>query len=977
MMMKKKNLAKAVTLSVLLMLPYGMAQAQTYTDTIQGGNDKYADEGIRTGNETDGFVYDFLDGDEILINQLKELGGSKDYVAIAKYINGTTQEATKGDYNINGKLYINVNNDLSDKQYDNAYAIYVQDKTNGNINLIDGADIYVTVGTESNVNRANATGVDNNANINVELGNSNFTINAISKTNKAHAVALTNSNGKISVDSGKLTVIANGYSASAYGVEEYYYKTGDIELGNIEIEARATTTGDDSENYTEAIGVNNSGNEADITGGNIKITAIANSNTEYNDYSTFARGISVENDNNKVEFDSANITATAINTSQEGQEVISNGIYNYGSNDILVNGDTFIQANIEAVNNAAYVNGIYNEFGNVTIGDGSITAKIENGTDENAANFVYAVRAYGGSETNLGNMNISAISDGGADVVNVTAILADDSTINMAGGSINVKAENYTEDASCAVTAILSENGATVNINKGTSNDVVITGDIQADADAAIVLNLNTKDSVLNGSVQDLLVTEGGNGKGIKITVANGAVWNPDNYSDVSNLTVANGGVVDTALMYDTVTSDPFDNLKFTNLDGEGGIFKLNVDGSTNEYNSTRVYVEGVHSGSHIIDINKIGDDMDNAKGTVLVSVKNEQGTFTAQDKENALYWDKYILDRKDVSDGDKVTNGYNTDWILADIQKDTERSTSTVDAIMGANALNYHTWRAENDQLMRRMGELRNNGADEEGAWFRVHGSKISRDDNAAFENEYTTYELGYDQITKQTDDMTRYTGAALSYTDGSGTYERGNGENHSKAIAFYNTDIYSSGHYLDLVFKYANMDNDFNVYDTNNNKISGEYKNTGISMSAEYGCKNDLKNGWYVEPQAQLTLGYFGGDEYETSNGIKVEQGGIASVLGRVGFNIGKQIGDSGVIYAKANLLHEFAGDYDIDMTDSTGISRSESESFNDTWFEYGVGAALKTGKNNHLYFDFVKTAGGDFEKDWQWNAGMRWTF
>ena len=180
-----------------------------------------------------------------------------------------------------------------------------------------------------------------------------------------------------------------------------------------------------------------------------------------------------------------------------------------------------------------------------------------------------------------------------------------------------------------------------------------------------------------------------------------------------------------------------------------------------------------------------------------------------------------------------------------------------------------------------------------------------------------------------------------------------------------------------MKTTFKYANMDNDFNVYDTNNNKISGEYKNTGISVSAEYGRKNDLKNGWYVEPQAQLTLGYFGGDEYETSNGISVDQSGIASVLGRVGFNVGKQIGDSGVIYAKANLLHEFAGDYDIDMYDSAGNHRAESASFNDTWFEYGVGAALKTGKNNHLYFDLAKTAGGDFEKEWTWNAGMRWTF
>ena len=526
--------------------------------------------------------------------------------------------------------------------------------------------------------------------------------------------------------------------------------------------------------------------------------------------------------------------------------------------------------------------------------------------------------------------------------------------------------------------------GGIININQGGHDGGVVqitgdilTGDIKDDEwnnAGHVNITLSGENSFLNGKIVDNNIVNGVDGGGTSITLDNGAIWNMSDNATVTNLVLSNGA--DLNVNYDKVNSTDYRSLTAVNFTGEGGIVKLDIDASTNENNSDRIFINGTHKDTHYITLNNVGANTDSAAGTVLVSVNNEQGEFKANDSEGALYWNRYNLDRLDKANGDNVTDGYNTDWYLKEVEQ-LDESTTSVDTILGANALNYHTWRAENDQLMRRMGELRNNGADEEGAWFRVHGSKISRDDNAAFENEYTTYELGYDQITKQTEDMTRYTGAALSYTDGSGTYERGNGENHSKAIAFYNTDIYNSGHYLDLVFKYANMDNDFNVYDTNNNKISGEYKNTGISVSAEYGRKNDLKNGWYVEPQAQLTLGYFGGDEYETSNGIKVEQGGIASVLGRVGFNIGKQIGDSGVIYAKANLLHEFAGDYDIDMTDSTGISRSESESFNDTWFEYGVGAALKTGKNNHLYFDFVKTAGGDFEKDWQWNAGMRWTF
>ena len=51
--------------------------------------------------------------------------------------------------------------------------------------------------------------------------------------------------------------------------------------------------------------------------------------------------------------------------------------------------------------------------------------------------------------------------------------------------------------------------------------------------------------------------------------------------------------------------------------------------------------------------------------------------------------------------------------------------------------------------------------------------------------------------------------------------------------------------------------------------------------------------------------------------------------------------------------------------------------SDSFDDTWFEYGIGAALTTGSNSHIYFDVERSAGSDFTKDWQWNVGVRWNF
>ena len=309
----------------------------------------------------------------------------------------------------------------------------------------------------------------------------------------------------------------------------------------------------------------------------------------------------------------------------------------------------------------------------------------------------------------------------------------------------------------------------------------------------------------------------------------------------------------------------------------------------------------------------------------------------------------------------------------MKDIEK-LNKPTTSVETVLAVNSLNYHTWRTENDKLLQRMGELRHNGEEEQGAWFRVKGSKIGYD--GSFENKYTTYELGYDTVTKRTDDVVRYQGAALSYVDGKSSYSCGSGDNHGKSISFYTTEQYSKGHYLDFVFKISNMDNDFKVFDTKGNKITGEYDNTGVSISAEYGRKNDLNNGWYIEPQAQLTLGYMGGASYETDNGILVDQSGIKSALGRIGFNIGKKIGEKGIVYAKANLLHEFGGGYDVVM-EAEDSSLPVSNTYNDTWFEYGLGVALATSKNSHVYFDVERSTGSDFYKDWQWNAGMRWNF
>lgn len=522
------------------------------------------------------------------------------------------------------------------------------------------------------------------------------------------------------------------------------------------------------------------------------------------------------------------------------------------------------------------------------------------------------------------------------------------------------------------------KNSGVVNINQNGVGTVKVIGELKAVRDGTINIDLTNQASYLYGHT---LLNNYDNDNGeINLAITDGAKWinvqdKNDKDSRLTTLTLKDNGLVD--LTDKTYSDGTFQNIYIEKeFNGGNGTINMDIDASTNTNNSDRIYVNGTHNGTHYITLNPLDENkLDGAAGTVLVSVNDEQGNFKANDSEGTLYWNRYELGSKESE-----TEGYNTDWYLKNAERIDEPTTS-VDTILGANALGYHTWRAETDKLMKRMGDLRHNGEDEKGAWFRVRGAEISRDGEASFENKYTVYELGYDEITKKTDRFTRYQGAALSYIDGSSSFARGSGGNNGKSIAFYTTEMRNKGHYLDLVFRIADMDSDYKVYDTNGNKITGEPENIGVSLSAEYGRKKVMDdNGWYIEPQGQLTLGYFGGDNYRAKYAdqyIDVHQSGIPSVLGRVGFNIGRDIDENTNIYLKANLLHEFCGDYDVDMVDSAGNRRTESDTFNDTWFEYGIGAAIKTGKNNHIYFDFEKTAGGDFEQDWAWNAGMRWTF
>ena len=277
-------------------------------------------------------------------------------------------------------------------------------------------------------------------------------------------------------------------------------------------------------------------------------------------------------------------------------------------------------------------------------------------------------------------------------------------------------------------------------------------------------------------------------------------------------------------------------------------------------------------------------------------------------------------------------------------------------------------------DRLNKRMGEARYLDGDE-GLWVRMRHDRIGKSD--AFRSMNTMMELGYDRKVGDREDGEHRQGFALDYMRGTADYKNvaGEGDVRRAGVWFYDTWLGDKGHYTDYVLKFGRLSNDFEVYArSTGEKITGDYSNFVYSASAEYGRKKDLGNDWYIEPQAQIQYAHVTDADYTTSQGTNVQLDAIDSLIGRVGFRLGKDMGEKTTFYVKADILHEFLGDQDIEARDATGYLDTTYEN-EGTWYDVGLGFSHQFSKGTYMFLDMEKTFGNDNEDTYQFNVGMNW--
>lgn len=555
----------------------------------------------------------------------------------------------------------------------------------------------------------------------------------------------------------------------------------------------------------------------------------------------------------------------------------------------------------------------------------------------------------------------------------VVAFSNSEININSTGGTIWIESRESN--------AIDARGNSLVNINTdGAAERVVIIGDIAFEtpgptensgtiinADLNIVLS-GAESSWTGGilfSYPDNLAEDARTVTDMRLTLENGAQWNATQVADtlpagqsgqveqngtINSLTL-NGGVIN--------VQDAGDEILIGKLSGTGG-----------EINLAATAEDGDLTGVAKLSIEEVSGET-GAPAPALTVALSGVTADDIDDPEQAFQ----VLSDAFSAEGSELTEvieegdikGQITRFVDAEGNKEEvhQESNSKLSTLSSVTALSTIQWRAEMNDLTKRMGELRDS-PDGIGTWVRLYGSEQEYGEQSVTQKS-ATVQVGADYAVGDW-----VVGGAFSYTDGTTDYDGGSGDTQAYGFAVYGTWMAENGMFVDLIGKYSRLESDFDI-----RNMSGEAKNNAFSMSAEFGWRFDLTNLVYVEPQAELTYGRIMGDDFRTSNDVKVAQDDCDSLIGRVGLRAGLKFPEKkGSIYARLSGVYDFQGESEASYS-KDGLTETYRNDLGGGWMEYAVGANFNLTDRTYTYVDLEKTTGGEVTEKWRWNVGVRHVF
>ena len=303
-----------------------------------------------------------------------------------------------------------------------------------------------------------------------------------------------------------------------------------------------------------------------------------------------------------------------------------------------------------------------------------------------------------------------------------------------------------------------------------------------------------------------------------------------------------------------------------------------------------------------------------------------------------------------------------------------TTRESELVSGAKSALAASMMQMKADTNDLQRRLGDVRLN-SDKHGVWGKYIGGKSKITDDAYVNQTYNMAQVGYDTLRG---DWT--VGGALLYGTSNNDYALGSGSGKTAGLAVYGAKQFKDGRYLDIIGKVNRLKNDFTVRNTLGTTLSGDYRNTGASLSVEYGKRIKKNNGFYIDPNAELTFSRLSGESFDartnTGSTVHIDSDAVNSVIGRIGVGIGKESKNSNV-FLKAALAHEFSGKMNATYS-MTGEPTTGSEvNLKDTWLDLELGGSWSVRPNTYIYGTFTKNFGATVDNSYRIDAGIRHNF
>ena len=571
-----------------------------------------------------------------------------------------------------------------------------------------------------------------------------------------------------------------------------------------------------------------------------------------------------------------------------------------------------------------------------------------------------------------------------------TVISGTDAAIN-AGENANVNVNG--NNSALTINGSINADGGNITVDSGNASST-ITGDINAANGGSVVISLIEKNSVLNGGYN-----VDGNSS-IALSLANGATWNLTDGEEAAGMSLLriakapvaapakgltiNGGKTEAETGYLNMTKRS-KALQIADYSGwETIIYNHDNKGSeAQDFKSGNTVISNAKEGSGVILFTDSDNININSQAEVEAVLKvlaekvqytdhaangaNLKGKvriaegLTSAGKTGAMKWNETTGIGKFDPSSIKWGEIYNGDY-----------ETLVMKGVRSAATTSMHSWR-DNMQDTYTGADL----ADADGIFVKALGGKTSSDvKGVKDDNTYRGVQVGFDKALANG----WHAGVAFDYRNGDSNYLLGGkGDNQLYSLGVYGVKSFADQSYLRVAAKAGRVENEYDVYnEIRSLKLHGDYKANAYGLTMEYG-KTFGTEASYFTPKAQLTWSQVGAKDYTAhtpNDSMRIDQDAYSSLVARFGVEAGAK-SEKGRVYVGLYGAHEFNGDISASYFAKDGGTKHTSFDGKDTWMEMSIGGSYDLSDNCHIYADFAKDFGGDFERKWKASAGLRFEF